>query len=65
MTKFGRPKLINHEPSGFKSFAGKLETGLQLFGAAKGIWDVGRNIVAVGRTVAPYIATAARTIAAL
>ena len=64
MGKFGRPKMINHMDP-IKSFAGKLETGLQLFGAAKGIWDVGRNIVAVGRTVAPYIATAARTIAAL
>ncbi len=63
MGKFGRPKLINHEP--VKSFAAKLETGLQLFGAAKGIWDVGRHALAVGRTVAPYIATAARTIAAL
>ena len=64
MGKFGRPKLINHVDP-IKSFAGKLETGLQLFGAAKGIWDVGRHALAVGRTVAPYIATAARTIAAL
>ncbi len=64
MGKFGRPKMINHMDP-IKSFAGKLETGLQLFGAAKGIWDVGRHALAVGRTVAPYIATAARTIAAL
>ena len=64
MGKFGRPKMINHEDP-IKSFAGKLETGLQLFGAAKGIWDVGRNVVAAGRVVAPYIATAARTLAAI
>ena len=56
--------MINHMDP-IKSFAGKLETGLQLFGAAKGIWDVGRHALAVGRTVAPYIATAARTLAAI
>ena len=64
MGNFGRPKLVNHVDP-IKNFAGKLETGLQLFGAAKGIWDVGRNIVAVGRTVAPYIATAGRVLAAM
>ena len=56
--------MINHEDP-IKSFAGKLETGLQLFGAAKGIWGVGRNVVAGARVVAPYIATAARTLAAI
>ncbi len=56
--------MVNHiDP--IKSFGQKLETGLQLFGAAKGIWDVGKSVVAVGRTVAPYIATAGRVLAAM
>ncbi len=61
MGKFGRPKLINHVDP-IKSFAGKLQSGLELFGAAKGIWDVGRTVVAGARAAAPYIATAARTL---
>ncbi len=63
MGKFGRPKMINHiDP--IKSFGQKLETGLQLFGAAKGIWDVGRNVIQAGRVVAPYVMNAGRVLAA-
>ncbi len=64
MGKFGRPKMINHVDP-IKSFAGKLESGLQLFGAAKGIWDATRTVAAGVRSAAPYIATAARTLAAI
>ncbi len=56
--------MINHMDP-IKSFAGKLETGLQLFGAAKGIWDAGRTVVAGARAVAPYIGAAGRTLAAM
>ena len=64
MGKFGRPKMVNHiDP--IRSFGQKLETGLQLFGAAKGLWDVGRNVIQAGRVVAPYIASAGRVLAAM
>ena len=39
--------MINPEDT-FRSLAGKLETGMQIFGAAKTIWNV-------GRAVAPYL----------
>lgn len=47
-----------------KSFGQKLETGLQLFGAAKGIWDIGKNVIQAGRVVAPIISNAGRVLAA-
>ena len=50
-------KMINHEDP-IRSFAGKLETGLQIFGAAKGLWNV-------GRAVAPYLMSAGRVLAAM
>ena len=56
--------MVNHIAP-IKSFGQKLETGLELFGAAKGLWEVGRNVVQAGRVVAPYIASAGRVLAAL
>ena len=47
--------MINHEDS-FRGFASKVETGLQIFGAVKGIWNV-------TRAVAPYVMGAGRVIA--
>ncbi len=61
ISKVARPKLINHVDP-LRSFTSKIETGAQLFGAAKGIYDGGKTVLAVGRAVAPYVATAARTL---
>ena len=49
--------MINHEGP-IRNFASKLETGLQLFGALRGAWNV-------GRAVAPYLMNAGRVIAAI
>ena len=48
-------KMVNHHTPP-QSLATKIESGVQLFGALKSAWDVGKSIVDVGRTVAPYVA---------
>jgi hypothetical protein len=44
------------------SLASKINSGVELFGALKSAWDVGKNVLEAGRVVAPYVA---RGIAAL
>ena len=48
-------KMVNHHTPP-QSLATKIESGVQLFGALKSAWDVGKSIVDVGRTVGPYVA---------
>ncbi len=60
--KLARPPLINKlDP--IRSFGKAVETGVKMFGAAKGAWDFGRSAVAAGRVVAPYVAAGIRTLA--
>ena len=48
-------KMVNHHvPT--QSLATKIESGVQLFGALKSAWDVGKTILDAGRVVAPYVA---------
>ena len=54
-------KMVNR-PEPVSSLASKVEGGVQLFGALKSAYDVGRTVVNVGRAAAPY---AARGIAML
>ncbi len=61
-SKFSRPPLINR-PDPIRSFEKAVETGVKMFGAAKGAWDFGRSVVAAGRVVAPYVAAGIRTLA--
>ena len=54
-------KMVNR-PDPMHSLASKVESGVQLFGALKTAYDVGKTFVNVGRAAAPYVA---RGIAAL
>ena len=49
-------------PDPLHSLATKVESGVQLFGALKNAYDVGKAFVNAGRLAAPYVA---RGIAAL
>jgi hypothetical protein len=48
-------KMVNR-PGPIQSLASKVETGVQLFGALKSAYDIGRTVVNVGRAAAPYVA---------
>ncbi len=61
-TKLSKPKMIN-KPDPIRSFGNAVETGVRMFGAAKGVYDFGRSVVAAGRLVAPYVAAGIRTLA--
>ena len=49
-------KLVNR-PDPPRSLASKISDGVELFGALKSAWDVGRSVVNAGRIVAPYVAS--------
>ena len=49
-------KMVNHHTPPPQTLATKIESGVQLFGALKSAWDVGKTIVDAGRVVAPYVA---------
>ena len=53
--------MVNR-PDPVQSLASKVESGVQLFGALKTAYDVGKTVLNVGRAAAPYVA---RGIAAL
>ena len=57
-----KPRMVNR-PDSMRSFGKAVQTGASLFGAAKSAWEIGKTILQVGRAAAPYIATAARTLA--
>jgi hypothetical protein len=44
------------------SLASKINSGVELFGAMKSAWDVGKQVIGAARVAAPYVA---RGIAAL
>ena len=48
-------KMVNHDQP-TATLASKINSGVELFGALKSAWDVGRTIVDAGRTAAPYVA---------
>ena len=48
-------KMVNR-PDPVQSLASKVESGVQLFGALKTAYDVGKTVVNVGRVAAPYVA---------
>ena len=54
------PKTHAHhhqqELTGVKGFLHTVEQGLKLYGTLKGVYEVGTQVVAAGRTVAPIIA---------
>ena len=54
-------KMVNHDGPP-PTLASKINSGVELFGAMKSAWDVGKNALEAGRVVAPYVA---RGIAAL
>ena len=48
-------KMVNR-PDPMHSLASKVESGVQLFGALKTAYDVGKTVLNVGRVAAPYVA---------
>ena len=47
-------KLVNHQQP--TSLASKIESGVQLFGAVKSAWDVGKQVYQGAQVAAPYVA---------
>jgi hypothetical protein len=47
------------KPSLVARIGEKVRNAAEIAGALKGIYDIGRTIYTVGRTVAPYVASAA------
>lgn len=45
-----------NELTGVKGFLHTVESGLKLYGLAKGVYEVGTSVVAAGRVVAPIVA---------
>ena len=54
---------VSRKPS--HPFLKKVQTGVEIFGALKGAYDIARQIYTVGQAVAPYAATGVRMAAAL
>ena len=48
-------KLVNR-PDPPRSLASKITDGVELFGALKSAWEVGKTVVNAGRVAAPYVA---------
>ena len=54
-------KMVNRaEPT--TSLAQKIDSGVQLFGAMKGLYSVGKSVFDTAKIAAPYIARAASLI---
>lgn len=57
-----KTQLVNHQNqmTGVKGFFHNMESavtgGLKLYGTLKGVYDVGKTVLAAGETVAPIIA---------
>ena len=49
-------KMVNR-PDPPRSLASKILDGVELFGALKSAWDVGKSVINGGRVVAPYVAS--------
>ena len=56
-----RTKNVNR-PDLLKGFVRNVETGTQLFGAIKGVWDIGKTVLDAARVAAPYVARIAAVI---
>ena len=55
-------KMVNRDDQPPTTLASKINSGVELFGALKGAYEVGKSVLEAGRVAAPYVA---RGIAAL
>ena len=54
-------KLVNN-PTPQTTLAQKMESGVQLVGAFKGAWELGKDVLGAARVAAPYVARIASLI---